>query len=81
MEKSYRMKPSRILVLFIITQLYLVTNLMADVRLPAVLTDGMVLQRDKVITIWGWQMLKKRLKSVLETIAPQVPQMRVVNGR
>jgi sialate O-acetylesterase len=27
---------------------------MADVRLPRILSDGVILQRDKPITIWGW---------------------------
>ena len=26
----------------------------AEVRLPSILRDGMVLQRDEPITIWGW---------------------------
>ncbi len=31
-----------------------VQNAYADVRLPRVLSDGAVLQRDKPLTIWGW---------------------------
>lgn len=30
------------------------TNLHADVRLPAIFSDHMVLQRDAVVPVWGW---------------------------
>lgn len=33
---------------------FTVTSLRADVKLPAVFSDHMVLQRDKPIAIWGW---------------------------
>ena len=29
-------------------------NVFGDVRLPAILSDNMVLQRDAAVPIWGW---------------------------
>jgi len=40
--------------LFAIVWAAALSPLAADVRLPGVLSDHMVLQRDKPVTIWGW---------------------------
>jgi len=42
------------LLLIIIMIFFILTPTMADVKLPALVSDGMVLQRDKEIKIWGW---------------------------
>ena len=34
--------------------LLLVTNVSADLRLPAVISDNMVLQEQRAVPIWGW---------------------------
>ncbi|MEZ0607816.1 sialate O-acetylesterase [Fibrella sp. WM1] len=34
--------------------LLLPTSILAQLRLPSLISDGMVLQRDKPLTIWGW---------------------------
>ena len=36
-------------------------TLHAEVRLPAILGDGMVLQRNDDATIWGWSAPKKKI--------------------
>jgi len=40
--------------LFCICLLSVTYSAMADVKLPRLVSDGMVLQRDKPITLWGW---------------------------
>src|SRR5687768_104680 len=42
------------------------TNIFADVRLPQVFGDNMVLQRDKPIVIWGWADPGERISVQLE---------------
>ena len=36
--------------------LFLMVNILAsaNVRMPLVFSDGMVLQRNKIIPVWGW---------------------------
>ncbi|WDE97560.1 sialate O-acetylesterase [Lentisphaera profundi] len=53
---------SKNLILLMGLQLFFLTTVIADIRLPTVLTDGMVLQRDKAITIWGWADAQEKLK-------------------
>lgn len=50
---NYRMKiQMKSLCTILLTLFYFATN--AQVSLPALVSDGMVLQRDKKIPIWGW---------------------------
>lgn len=44
----------RLLVLWLVGISLGVTPVRADVRLPKLITDGMVLQRDVPLNIWGW---------------------------
>lgn len=41
------------LIIFIFS-LYLSAAVLADVRLPKLISDGMILQRDQPVLIWGW---------------------------
>jgi len=45
---------SRPLLAALVLSLAALTNLHADVRLPAIFSDHMVLQRDVVVPVWGW---------------------------
>lgn len=45
--------------------LSLATHLFADVRLPNVFSDHMVLQRDKPIKVWGWAAPREKIKVLL----------------
>jgi sialate O-acetylesterase len=51
-----RIRFSKTVVLFAFVVLLLVNagTTLADVKLPAVISDNMVLQRDKKVSIWGW---------------------------
>ena len=40
--------------LFILFTLLVATPVFANVRVPALIGDNMVLQRDKPVKIWGW---------------------------
>ena len=42
------------LVWLILTLVFAATGTQAKVRLPAVFTEHLVLQRDAVVLIWGW---------------------------
>jgi sialate O-acetylesterase len=44
----------RAILCFITVCLVVISNLAAQVKLPALISDGMVLQRDAAIKIWGW---------------------------
>lgn len=39
---------------FLLIQLFCLSALRAEIRLPAVFTDHMVLQRNSEVTLWGW---------------------------
>lgn len=39
---------------FLFIQLFCLSALQAEIRLPAVFTDHMVLQRNSEVTLWGW---------------------------
>ncbi|MCX5653202.1 MAG: hypothetical protein NTY65_00905 [Planctomycetota bacterium] len=40
--------------IYIVALQLLAASVSADVRLPNLFSDNMVLQRDKVIKVWGW---------------------------
>ena len=40
--------------LFLFTGILKCTDALADVKLPSVFSDHMVLQRDSIVPIWGW---------------------------
>jgi sialate O-acetylesterase len=44
----------KLLVLFLLCFIIIGNNLFAALKLPAIFKDGMVLQRDEKITVWGW---------------------------
>lgn len=52
---------------------------LADVTLPKILNDGMVLQRSKPISIWGWASAETSVQVQFAKEAPATAQ--VVNGR
>lgn len=39
---------------------------MAQIRLPALISDGMVLQRDADLKIWGWASPNEKIKLSLD---------------
>lgn len=41
-------------ILFVILFKSIVITVLADVRLPAVISNNMVLQQNSLITLWGW---------------------------
>jgi len=51
--------------IFLATLLSLCVPALADVRLPNVFSDNMVLQRDKVIKVWGWAAPGEHVKVLL----------------
>ncbi|SEI91547.1 sialate O-acetylesterase [Dyadobacter koreensis] len=46
--------------------LFLSENLFADIRLPQLIGDNMVLQRDQPVTIWGWAEAKENVTATLK---------------
>ncbi|SEK77166.1 sialate O-acetylesterase [Parapedobacter koreensis] len=51
----------RIAILFLFFQGMLCSSVVADVRLPALVSDGMVLQRGVDLKIWGWASPNERV--------------------
>lgn len=63
-----------------------VANVQADVRLPAVISNNMVLQKDIPLPIWGWADPGERItvtigKSVLTKTADRAGNWRVTLPR
>jgi len=56
----------RILIFFIVTLFVTAENLRADVSLPAVFTDHMILQRGKPVQMWGTADPKEKVKVTLK---------------
>ncbi|MDP7602792.1 MAG: 9-O-acetylesterase, partial [Alphaproteobacteria bacterium] len=52
--KPFRLLSTRQVVVFSGLLLFAAGRVAADVRLPAIIGDGMVLQCDKPVVIWGW---------------------------
>jgi len=52
--KKRRLSATMVLVVFGVLLLTSTAAVFADVKLPAVIGDNMVLQRDKKVSIWGW---------------------------
>ncbi|MCF2498190.1 sialate O-acetylesterase [Dyadobacter chenhuakuii] len=46
---------------FLLFLIFLSTNSVAQVRLPKLISDNMVLQRDQPITVWGWATPKEKV--------------------
>jgi len=55
-RKRTRLSATMVLVVFGVLLLTSTAAVFADVKLPAVIGDNMVLQRDKKVSIWGWAM-------------------------
>jgi sialate O-acetylesterase len=55
-------------------------HLSAHIRLPKLVGDNMVLQRDAALPIWGWQIMERKLPSHLSRKNIQLHQMQLVNG-
>jgi len=53
-QKRVRFSETMVLIVFGILLLVNAGAALADVKLPAVISDNMVLQRNKKISIWGW---------------------------
>jgi sialate O-acetylesterase len=47
--------------IFILIFIFLTTLAFADVTLPKIFGDNMVLQRDRAITVWGWASPKEKI--------------------
>ena len=45
----------------------LYSTVQADLRLPSIFSDGMVLQRDRPVTVWGWSDPGSRIHILLAT--------------
>jgi sialate O-acetylesterase len=41
--------------------MFIVSSAMADVKLPAIFSDGAVLQRDRAVAVWGWAAADKKI--------------------
>ena len=41
--------------------MFIVSSAMADVKLPAIFSDGAVLQRDGAVAVWGWAAAGKKI--------------------
>ena len=41
--------------------MFIVSSAMADVKLPAIFSDGAVLQRDRAVAVWGWAAAGKKI--------------------
>ena len=53
-QKRERFSETMVLSVFVVLLLVNAGAALADVKLPAVISDNMVLQRDKKVSIWGW---------------------------
>jgi len=53
-QKRIRFSETVVLFVFVVLLLVDADAVLADVKLPAVISDNMVLQRDKKLSIWGW---------------------------
>ena len=53
-QKRARFSETMVLSVFVVLLLVNAGAALADVKLPAVISDNMVLQRDKKVSIWGW---------------------------
>jgi len=53
--------------------LLLVQSIQAEVKLPAIISSNMVLQRNTTVVLWGWADAKKNLFSV-DRIGAKTPQ-------
>ncbi|MBE9462693.1 sialate O-acetylesterase [Dyadobacter subterraneus] len=51
---------------FVILLLFLSCNLSAEIRLPKLIGDNMILQRDQPVTIWGWAAPKEKVTVTLK---------------
>ena len=61
------MKLNRPLIIALLLALFTLPLLKAEVRLPALVGDHMVLQRDTPIRIWGWAEPGERVTVQLKT--------------
>ncbi|MEX2232892.1 MAG: hypothetical protein WD824_12065 [Cyclobacteriaceae bacterium] len=52
-------------IILLISVLFLTTTLHADVRLPQIFGDNMVLQRDQPTAIWGWSSPREKITVLL----------------
>ena len=64
--------------LALLATLLFTTSAHADVRLPRLISDGMILQRDKPLTLWGWA---DENEQVTVQLAHQTLTTRAKDGR
>ncbi len=48
------MKKNPLIILSVLLCMFFASPLYAEVKLPGIFTDNMVIQRDQPINIWGW---------------------------
>jgi Domain of unknown function (DUF303). len=53
---------SKYILVILLSQFYYSTLLVAQVRLPSIIRDSMVLQRDSRISLWGWAKPGEKIK-------------------
>ncbi len=52
--KAFQTNTSLLPLWFFIIGLFTVNNILANIKLPAIFSDGMVLQQNTNVSIWGW---------------------------
>lgn len=55
------MKKERLLIVFFVIACCSIFELKAQLQLPAIFTDGMVLQQKSKVNVWGWGPINKKL--------------------
>lgn len=55
-------------------------SLFANVRMPLLFSDGMVLQRNKSIPVWGWADANEKIEFVLIRKPKLSKPIKMVNG-
>lgn len=64
---------------FLLIQILCLSALQAEIRLPAVFTDHMVLQRNSEVTIWGWGTPSEHIAIMPEWLNGDTIKTRVTN--
>lgn len=69
--------------LYIFLRIILSQNSFSQIRLPKLISDGMVLQRDKPLKIWGWASPKEKIsinfnKKTYKVTTPETGKWEVI---
>lgn len=63
----------------ILIQIFCLSVLQAEIRLPAVFTDHMVLQRNSEVTLWGWGTPSEHINIIPEWLSGDTIKTQVTN--